>query len=66
MTSSCWRLIQPAKAFGRNWLLQRQCKPLKSQRLRFVLVFGPYEVDHDFLEHAHHEELDQPELPWEP
>ena len=25
-----------------------------------------YEVDDDFLEHAHREDLDQPELPWEP
>ena len=24
------------------------------------------EVDPDFLEHARREELDQPELPWEP
>ena len=25
-----------------------------------------YEIDLDFLEHAHREDLDQPELPWAP
>jgi hypothetical protein len=25
-----------------------------------------YKIDPEFLEHAHREEIDQPELPWEP
>ena len=30
-----------------------------------ILIKRIYEVDPDFLEHARHEVLDQPELPWD-
>ncbi len=46
-----------------------QCPPFLSPPVRPMPQSTPgigYEVDPDFLEHAHREQFEQFELPWEP
>jgi hypothetical protein len=54
---------------SRLWFRSGHKPPLPSQPVRSIPERDPgfnYEVDPDFLEHTSREQIDQPELPWEP
>lgn len=60
--SSLWQ-DPPARAPPR---LARSPRSVRSMPETDFAAGITYEVDDDFLEHAHREEFAQPELPWDP